>query len=167
LTATPPTVDEVVGAWIGFDGSGGEFVRIELRADQSGYLEMVAAPNFITHDHGVQIYKVNRWRLDGWRIACDLLPISSNAESAQATGELFVQALRINIHGDKRQRKIESTLHMESRVDQSNTETKDAIASAQRKMIRFQDPVGEKVRRERRWTSAGATPARELVRSTR
>jgi hypothetical protein len=27
--------------------------------------------------------------------------------------------------------------------------------------------VGEKVRRERRWTSAGETPARELVRSTR
>jgi hypothetical protein len=27
--------------------------------------------------------------------------------------------------------------------------------------------VGEKVRRERRWTSAGAIPARELVRSTR
>jgi len=26
--------------------------------------------------------------------------------------------------------------------------------------------VDEKVRRERRWTSAGATPARELVRST-
>ncbi len=27
--------------------------------------------------------------------------------------------------------------------------------------------VGETVRRERRWTPAGATPARELVRSTR
>src|ERR1700732_1375903 len=27
--------------------------------------------------------------------------------------------------------------------------------------------TGEKVPRERRWTSAGATPARELVRSTR
>ncbi len=27
--------------------------------------------------------------------------------------------------------------------------------------------IGEKVRRERRWTSAGANPARELVRSTR
>jgi hypothetical protein len=27
--------------------------------------------------------------------------------------------------------------------------------------------VGDKVRRERRWTSAGDTPARELVRSTR
>jgi hypothetical protein len=131
--ATPPTVDQLAGAWIGFDGSGGDFVRIELRADQSGYLAMVAAPNFITHDYGVQVYKVNRWRLDGWRIACDLSPISSNAESAQATGELFVSALRINIHGDKRQWKIESTLHMESRVEQSNTETKDAIAAAQRK----------------------------------
>ena len=48
--ATPPTVDELVGAWIGFDGSGGDFVRIELRADQSGYLAMVAGPNLITHD---------------------------------------------------------------------------------------------------------------------
>jgi len=28
-------------------------------------------------------------------------------------------------------------------------------------------PAGVTVRRERRWTSAGATPARELVRSTR
>ena len=27
--------------------------------------------------------------------------------------------------------------------------------------------IGEKVRRERRWTSAGVTPARTLVRSTR
>ena len=27
--------------------------------------------------------------------------------------------------------------------------------------------VGETVRREKRWTSAGATPARELVRFTR
>jgi hypothetical protein len=131
--ATPPTVDQLTGAWIGFDGSGGDFVRIELRADQSGYIAMVAAPNFITHDYGVQVYKVNRWRLDGWRIACDLSPISSNAESAQATGELFVSALRIDIRGGKRQWKIESTLHMESRVEQSNTETKDAIAVAQGK----------------------------------
>ena len=30
-----------------------------------------------------------------------------------------------------------------------------------------QSLVGVTVRRERRWTSAGATPARELVRSTR
>jgi hypothetical protein len=78
--ATPPTVDQLTGAWIGFNGSGGDFVRIELRADQSGYLAMVAAPN-----------------------------------------------------GDKRQWKIETTLHIETRVEQSDTETKNAIAVAQRK----------------------------------
>jgi len=33
--------------------------------------------------------------------------------------------------------------------------------------LHIDEIVGEKVRRERRWTSAGATPARELVRSTR
>jgi hypothetical protein len=31
----------------------------------------------------------------------------------------------------------------------------------------YRSLVGETVRRERRWTAAGATPARELVRSTR
>jgi len=36
--------------------------------------------------------------------------------------------------------------------------------SQRRPLIRI---VGEKVRLERRWTSAGETPARELVRSTR
>jgi hypothetical protein len=131
--ATPPTVDQLAGAWIGFDAGGSEFVRIELQANQTGYLAIVAAPNFITHDYGVQVYRVNAWRLNGWQITCDLSPISSNAESAQASGELFVSSLRLNVQGDKRRWKIESTLHMESRVEQSNKETKDAIAAVRRK----------------------------------
>jgi hypothetical protein len=131
--ATPPSVDQLTGAWIGFDSSGSEFVRIELRADQSGYLAMVAPPNFITHDYGVQVYKVNRWRLDGWHIACDLSPISSNVESAQASGELFVSSLRLNIHGDKRGWKIEAMLLMEQRIDQANKEARNAIAAVQHK----------------------------------
>jgi hypothetical protein len=131
--ATPPTVEQLAGAWIGFDGGGSEFVRVELLANQTGYLAIVAAPNFVTHDYGVQVYRVNGWRLNGWQITCDLSPISSNAESAQASGELFVSSLRLNVHGDKRRWKIESTLHMEPRVDQSSKETKDAIAAVQRK----------------------------------
>ena len=129
--ATPPTIDELAGAWIGFDGGGSEFVRMELQASQTGYLAIVAPSNFITHDYGAQVYKVNAWRLNGWQITCDLSPISSNAESAQARGELFVSSLRLNIHGDKRRWKIEPTLHMEQRIDQSNKETKDAITAVQ------------------------------------
>jgi hypothetical protein len=131
--ATPPTINELAGAWIGFDGGGSEFVRMELLADQTGYLAIVAPSNFITHDYGVQVYKVNAWRLNAWQITCDLSPISSNTESAQASGELLVSSLRLNIHGDKRRWKIEPMLHMEQRFDQSNRETKDAIAAVQHK----------------------------------
>ena len=131
--AAPPTVDQIAGAWIGLDGSGSEFVRIELLANQTGYLAIVAPANFTTHDYGVQVYKVNAWRLNGWQITCDLSAISSNAESAHASGELFVSSLRLNIHGDKRRWNIEPTLHLEQRIDQSNMKTKDAIAAAQHK----------------------------------
>ena len=131
--ATPPTVNELVGAWIGLDGGGSEFTRAELYGDGSGYIAVVAPSNFITHDYGVQVYRVSRWSLNGWHISCELSPISSNAEPAQANGEVFVSSLRLNIHGVKRRWKIESPLYMESRVDDSNTEAKDAIAALQRK----------------------------------
>jgi hypothetical protein len=131
--ATPPTVNEMVGTWVGLDTGGGEFIRIELHADGSGYLAVVAPSNFITHDYGVQVYRVSRWSLNGWYIACELSPMSSNAEPAQANGEVFVSSLRLNLHGVKRRWKIESALYMESRVDESNKETKDAIAAAQHK----------------------------------
>lgn len=130
--ATPPTVNELVGAWIGLDSGGGEFIRVELDADGSGYLAVVAPSNFSTHDYGVQVYRV-RWSLNGWRIACELSPISSNAEAAQANGEVSVSSLRLNVHGVKRRWKIESALYMESLVDASNAETKNAIAAAQRR----------------------------------
>ena len=41
---------------------------------------------------------------------------------------------------------------------------RDAIQGSNAR--RHEDLIGVTVRRERRWTSAGATPARELVRST-
>jgi hypothetical protein len=104
-----------------------------LHLDGSGYLAVVAPSNFVTHGYGVQVYRVSRWSLSGWHIACELSPISSNAEPAQADGEVSVSSLRLNIHGLKRRWKIESALYLESRVDDSNTETKDAIAAVQRK----------------------------------
>jgi|SRR3974377_1434387 len=131
--ATPPTANEMVGAWVGLDTGGGEFTRVELRADGSGYLAVVAPSKFITHDYGVQVYRVSRWSLNGWHIECELSPMSSNAEPAQASGGVFVSALRLNLHGVKRRWRIESALYMESQVDESNKETKDAIAAVQHK----------------------------------
>jgi hypothetical protein len=131
--ATQPAMDDLVGAWIGFEGGGIEFVRVELHSDGSGYLALVSPSNFITHDYGVQLYRVNRWSVDGWHIACDLSPLSSNAEPAQASAEFVVSSLRLEIHGAKRRWKTESVLYMESRVDDSNKEIKDAVAAVQKK----------------------------------
>ena len=58
--ATPPTMDDLVGAWIGFEDGGSEFIRAELHRDGSGYLAMVSPSNLITHDYGVQIYDALR-----------------------------------------------------------------------------------------------------------
>jgi hypothetical protein len=131
--ATPPTMDDLVGAWIGFEDGGSEFIRAELHRDGSGYLAMVSPSNFITHDYGVQIYRVNKWSVNGRHIAYDLVPISSNAEPAQASAEFVVSSLRLNLHGIKRRWKIESALYMESRVEDSNMEIKDAIAAVRNK----------------------------------
>ena len=131
--ATPPTAEQVVGSWIGFDGGGSDFIRLELESDGSGYLAVVAPANFTTHDYGVQVYRVGKWSINGWQIRCDMSPISSNAEPAQANGDFFVSSVRLTIHGVKRQWKIESALYMESRLDGSNKETKAAILAAQNK----------------------------------
>jgi hypothetical protein len=131
--ATPPPKNALVGAWVGFDRGGGEFIRVELRADDSGYCALVSPANFITHDYGVQVYKITKWSIDGWHITLDLSPISSNAEPARASGDLFVSSLLLEIHGVNRRWKIESLLYMESRLDSSNQETKDAILTAQNK----------------------------------
>ena len=129
--AKPPSADELAGAWIGFDGVGSEFIRVELQADGSGYLAVVAPDNFITHDYGVQVYRVRKWAINGWRMTCDLSPISSNAEPAQASGDFVVSSLRLEIQGVKRRWKLESALYMESRLDGSNKETKSAIFAVQ------------------------------------
>jgi len=131
--ATPPTADQVVGTWVGFDGAGSEFIRLELQGNSSGYLAIIAPPDFITHDYGAQVYKIAEWSVNGWQITCDLSPSSSNAEPAQAKGEIVVSSLRLDILGIKRRWKIDSVLFSESQLERSNKETKDAILAFQKK----------------------------------
>lgn len=131
--AAPPTADQVAGTWIGFDGSGGEFIRLELQSNGSGYIALITPANFLGHDYGAQVYRIVKWSIEGWQITCDLSPLSSNAEPAQAKGQFFVSSLHLDIHGAKRRWKIDSVLYMESQLDGSNKETKDAILAVQNK----------------------------------
>jgi len=55
--ARPPKPEELVGAWIGF-WEDGEFTRLDLRADFTGYCAFVAPAESISHDSGVDVYRV-------------------------------------------------------------------------------------------------------------
>jgi hypothetical protein len=52
--ARPPKPEELVGPWIGY-WEDGEFTRLELRADSTGFCAFVAPVESITHDYGVQM----------------------------------------------------------------------------------------------------------------
>jgi hypothetical protein len=127
--ATPPSANELVGAWIGFNNGGSEFTRLELYGDGSGFYAVVAPVNFISHDYGVQLYKIRKWKIEGWRISFDLSPATSNPEPTNMTGQISLSSLNLEVRGAKLQWKRQSTLHMESLLDGSNKQTRDAIAA--------------------------------------
>jgi len=55
----PPKPEELAGAWIGF-WEDGEFTRLELRPDSTGFCAFVAPVESTTHDYGVQVYRIKR-----------------------------------------------------------------------------------------------------------
>ena len=73
--ASPPKPEELVGAWIGF-WQDGEFTRLELRPDSTGFCAFVAPVESISHNYGVQVYRITRWTLDGWAFVMALTPTS-------------------------------------------------------------------------------------------
>ena len=85
--AKPPKPEELVGAWIGF-WEDGEFTRIELRADSTGFCAFVAPAESIAHDYGVQVYRITRWTLDGWALVMTLTPTESRLENLYLKGRV-------------------------------------------------------------------------------
>ena len=50
----PPKPEELVGDWIGF-WEDGDFTRLELRSDSTGYCAFVAPAESTSHNYGVQV----------------------------------------------------------------------------------------------------------------
>ena len=131
--ATPPTAKDLVGVWIGFDQDELTFTRLELHTDSTGYCARVHPADTILHHFGVELYRVNRWSIEGWNLTFDLTPISSNAEPVYLKGQAGgIAILRLEIGGVKTKWKQSLTLDPESRIGVSNEETKRAIDAAQK-----------------------------------
>jgi hypothetical protein len=129
--ARPPKPEELVGAWIGY-WEDGEFTRLELRADSTGFCAFVAPADSATHDYGVQVYRITRWSLDGWSLVITLTPTESRLENVYFKGRVHLDALDLEVGGVDRKWKEKLVLNEESRMQTSNLETKSKIEEKQR-----------------------------------
>jgi len=126
--AAPQTAKDLVGVWIGFDQDDLTFTRLELRADSTGYCARVSPGNTSLHNYGVQVYRIDKWRVDGGNVILNLTPISSNAEPVYLRGRLGgIASLNLEIGSLNKKWKLRLVLNPESRIQASNRETKEAI----------------------------------------
>ena len=130
--ARPPKPEELVGAWIGY-WEDGEFTRLELRGDSTGFCAFVAPVESTTHDYGVQVYRITRWTLEGWALGVVLTPTESRLENVYVKGRVSLYALELEVGGTDRKWKEKLVLNKESRIQASNLETKSKIDAAQKK----------------------------------
>ena len=130
--ARPPKLEELAGAWIGF-WEDGEFTRLELRPDSTGFCAFVAPVESSTHDYGVQVYRITRWTLDGWALVVTLTPTESRLENTYLRGRFSGYALDLEVGGIDRKWKEKLVLNKESRIQASNLETRSKIDEAQKK----------------------------------
>ena len=130
--ATPLKPEELTRAWIGF-WEDGEFTRLDLRPDSTGFCAFVAPVESITHNYGVQVYRITRWTLDGWAFVLALTPTESRLENVYVRGRVTGYALELEVGGTDRKWKQKLVLNKESRIQASNLETKSKIDEAQKK----------------------------------
>lgn len=73
--AKPPSTDQVVGTWFGFDSGTVEFLRADFDPDGTGYV----AVSYL-RDFPVCLYRIDSWRLDEWNVEVTLHPVDQKAE---------------------------------------------------------------------------------------
>jgi hypothetical protein len=93
-----PKPEELVGSWIGF-WEDGEFTRLDLRADLTGYCAFVAPAESISHDSGVDVYRVTRWTLQRWKVVVSLAPIDTRNGSVYLKGQVGVYNIELEVGG--------------------------------------------------------------------
>jgi hypothetical protein len=131
--ATPPTAQDLVGVWVGFDTDESTFTRLDLRADSTGFCARVSPADTILHQQGVHVYRITKWTVNGWNIVIHMSPVSNAAAVGYVKGRIGLSSLRLTISGPENGGwKEEPFLHPESRLTISNQETKDKIVEAEK-----------------------------------
>ena len=125
--ADPPTPEQLVGVWIGFDDDDLTFTRLDLRPNSTGYCARVSPADTSLHEYGVEGYRVKKWGMDKWKFSTTLAPATTNAEPIFLRGAYGIGSLRLEVGGSNGQWKRDLLLFRESRLDGANQETKAKI----------------------------------------
>jgi len=129
--ATPPTANDLVGIWIGFDSDQLTFTRLDLRADSTGYCARVSPADTILHDQGVHVYRIAKWTVNNWIIEIQMSPVSNATKVGFVKGRVGLASLKLTIGGSENGGwREEPFLHPESRIIVSNQETQEKIDEA-------------------------------------
>jgi hypothetical protein len=131
--ARPPKAADLVGVWIGFTEDELDFYRLDLRQDLTGYCASVSPPDTVLHEQGIDTYRVNSWRLNGWALDIKLAPLGAKAEAIFLRGRYDGFTLQLEVGGTDGTWKRNLVLRPESRLATPNRETKKAIEEAERK----------------------------------
>lgn len=120
--ALPIPAQALIGVWIGFDQYQFEFTRLDLRADSTGYCAQVFTPD------SAQVYRIQKWGVDGFNLTADLMPLSTNARKGlRLRGRAGLAWMKLQITGKGWKREL--LLFPEARLADSNQEAKRRIES--------------------------------------
>jgi len=123
--ASPPKPEELVGSRIGF-WEDGEFTRLDLHADFTGYCAFVAPVESISHDSGVDLYRVNSWNLQRWKFLVSLVPIDSRNGSVYLKGQVGLYDLELEVGG---RRKMETETGVAKGIADTDIKSRNEIQS--------------------------------------
>jgi hypothetical protein len=131
--ARPPKSENLTGIWIGFDEGEGNFYRLDLRPDATGFFASVSPSGSSLHEYGVQAYRVTHWSANDWKFVINILPATPNAEPIYLRGDCGWTSLDLEVGGKNGEWKRKMTLSPESRMDSANKEIKAKIVELEKR----------------------------------
>jgi hypothetical protein len=120
--AIPPTAEQLVGVWTGWESDSMTFFRVDLLADGTGYL----ASSF--REGPAVLSRVTRWSVQGWRVKMQTTPVDPHPNDVMALeGTVVVRRLELNIVGGKNEWRQHITLHRADEAQSARTRVDDRM----------------------------------------
>ena len=89
----PPDSSDLAGSWVGYEESGLDFYRLDLRPDGTGFL----AVTYMAHPP--EVHRVARDELQKFKVRFTLTPLSEVSEPLTLKGDFYYSAFELTVSG--------------------------------------------------------------------